>query len=75
MEQYKFIKIDNLEDIKKLVNIASSIEEGDVIVSKGALKINAKSVLGLLSLNLANGVKITYPCNQELELFLQSFEF
>lgn len=74
METNKFIRMDNLQDIKKLVNIVSSIN-GKVIVTKGHLKINAKSVLGLLSLDLSHGVKITYPYNEQLDNFLQPFEF
>lgn len=74
MEQYKYIKINNLQDIKKLVNLVSSID-GNVIVSKGNLKINAKSVLGLLSLDLSHGVKITYPYDEHLDAFLRPFEF
>lgn len=74
METNKFIKIENVQDIKRLVNIVSSINE-EVIVTKGLLKINAKSVLGLLSLDLSHGAKITYPYNEQLDKFLQPFEF
>jgi hypothetical protein len=74
METNKFIKMDNLQDIKRLASIVSSIN-GEVIVTKGLLKINAKSVLGLLSLDLSHGAKITYPYNEQLDNFLQPFEF
>lgn len=74
METHKFIRMDNLQDIKKLINIVSSID-GKVTVTKGNLKINAKSVLGLLSLDLSYGAKITYPYNERLDNFLQPFEF
>ena len=74
MEQIKFIKISELQDIKKLVNLASKID-GEIIVTKGHFNISVKSVLGLLSLDLSNGVKITYPYNKDLDNFLQSFEF
>ena len=58
METNKFIKIENVQDIKRLL-----------------LKINAKSILGLLSLDLSHGAKITYPYNEQLDKFLQPFEF
>lgn len=74
METHKFIKMDNLQDIKRLASIVSSID-GKATVTKGNLKINAKSVLGLLSLDLSHGAKITYPYNEQLDKFLQPFEF
>lgn len=74
METNKFIKMDNLQDIKRLASIVSSIN-GKATITKGNLKINAKSVLGLLSLDLSHGAKITYPYNEQLDKFLQPFEF
>ena len=54
------IKINSLNDIYDFVAHAQDVN-GDVIVSKGKFHVDGKSALGILSLNMSEGVNVTYP--------------
>lgn len=54
------IKISNLKDIRELVSQAQLVD-GDVILSKGKFAVDAKSALGVLSLDISDGATIDFP--------------
>ena len=52
-------KLDNIQEIKKLCSIAS-INKGDVTVQSDKYIVNAKSLMGLFSLDLSKEVEIVF---------------
>ncbi len=54
------IKINSLNDVYEFVKHAQDVD-GDIIVSKGKFHVDGKSVLGILSLDMSDGVNVTYP--------------
>ena len=54
------IKINSLNDVYDFVKHAQDVE-GDIIVSKGKFYVDGKSVLGILSLDMSDGVNVMYP--------------
>ena len=52
-----FIKINGITDVMSFVKIASTVEE-DILVRKGKFCIDAKSLMGLFSLDLSEGVTV-----------------
>ena len=51
------VNLNNIDDVKSFIRCTSKIDS-DVIVSSGRYTVDGKSLLGLLSLNLANGVNV-----------------
>lgn len=61
-------------DISQFAAMAT-LTEGDVTVYKDKYVINAKSIMGLFSLNLGTGATVEYPENAvKLEEFLMGFK-
>lgn len=56
----KPIMLKSAEDIDKLYRFASSYD-GDIYVSTHSTILNARSVLGLISLVGAKGLKVVFP--------------
>lgn len=54
------IKINSLNDVYDFVKHAQDVE-GDIVVSKGIFHVDGKSVLGILSLDMSDGVNVMYP--------------
>ena len=70
----KFVKIYGIVDATKLVELSTQIE-GDVIIKRGKFSVDGKSILGIFSIGLTEGVTIEYPEDAyELDEFLQQFE-
>ena len=68
------IKIDNLNDIHELVKQAQAVD-GDVIISKGKFAVDAKSTLGVLSIDMSDGATIDFPeAAIDFKDFLNKFE-
>lgn len=40
---------------------AEMVPDGDVVVSKGKFSVDGKSILGILSLDMTDGVLVSYP--------------
>ena len=59
------IRLNKITDIGKFINLVSKCQD-DVVVKSGNFAVNAKSIMGLLSLDLSNPVKIEFygdiPC-------------
>lgn len=69
----KKIKLDTIIQIQKLNKFANSCE-ADVIISSGRYNVDAKSIMGILSLSLDKEVDIElYDTNEkECERFVSS---
>jgi len=53
------IKLREINDVYKLVNILVAFE-GDVDLESGKYKVDAKSIMGIFSLDLRQPIKLTY---------------
>lgn len=70
----KIIKIIGLADVYKFIEQASKVM-GDVIIKRGKFIIDAKSVMGVFSIDMSNPVTITYPADAtEFEEYIKQFE-
>ena len=52
------IRLHSIDEVKEFINIADSIE-GDATLSDGRHTINAKSIMGVYTLNLQKPVELT----------------
>ncbi len=67
------IKLDTIADVQKFVT-AITMFESDVDVVSGRYIIDAKSILGLLSLDLANPLEVKiYNCTADIEDKISAF--
>lgn len=55
-----FIKLHGINDIIKFTQEASLVD-GDIIVSRGSYKVDGKSIMGMMSLDVSQGISIEYP--------------
>lgn len=70
----KTIKLKELSDIYSFVQEASKVD-GDVLVQRGKFTVDAKSILGILSLDMSQGALITYPEDaNDFDNYLSNFE-
>lgn len=56
------IKLSTLEDVRKFVNIVTAFE-GDIDLKSGRYTVDAKSIMGIFSLDLLNPVEMTIHCD------------
>lgn len=56
----KQIKVNAISDATKIVQMAANVD-GDVIITKGRYSIDAKSIMGIFSIDLSSGAVIEYP--------------
>lgn len=70
----RVIKMSQIKDATDLVQRATMVE-GDVTITKGKYSIDAKSVMGIFSLDLTTGVTIEYPDDATaFDDFIKAFE-
>lgn len=70
----KYVMINEIHDVTKLVQIASRVES-NVLIKKGNFVVDAKSLMGVLSIDVSTGVTIEYPEDaNELDEYLSQFE-
>lgn len=55
-----FITLQGINDIIKFTQQASLVD-GDVIVSRGAYKVDGKSLMGNMSIDVSQGISVEYP--------------
>lgn len=68
------IKMSQIKDATDLVQRATMVD-GDVTITKGKYSIDAKSVMGIFSLDLTTGVVIEYPDDATaFDDFIKAFE-
>lgn len=58
MKEYKNVKLNTVEKVKNFVNEISRIEE-DVDIASGRYKIDAKSIMGIFSLDISKPITVT----------------
>ena len=69
------ISLTKFRDISKFVRLASKCKD-DVIITSGRYKVNAKSLMGILTLDLSKPVgvefygKVPYGIQEELEKYI-----
>ena len=70
----RYIKVNGVTDITMLVKNAIATQ-GDVNITKGKYCIDAKSIMGVFSLDLATGAAIEYPDDaKEFDKYISKFE-
>lgn len=70
----RFIKIKAINDAVELSKNASHVE-GDVLLIKGRYVIDAKSLMGIMSIDTSTGVTIEYPKDEEwFDEYTKQFE-
>ena len=68
------ISIKGLNDVYKFIQAAQEVE-GDVTVSRGRYSVDAKSVLGVFSLDMSQDVTVEYPqVATSFEAFISQFQ-
>lgn len=66
------IKVNAISDATKIVQMAANVN-GDVIITKGKYSIDAKSIMGIFSIDLSQGAVIEYPDDAvELDAFVST---
>ena len=70
-----FIKINGITDVTTFVKMATSVEDADILVKKGKFCIDAKSLMGIFSLDLSEGVTVEYPESaKDFENYIMNFK-
>jgi len=54
------IRMNQLTDIYEFVNRASKVD-GDIYLSRGAYVVDAKSLLGVFSIDMSQAATLSYP--------------
>lgn len=66
--------MSQIKDAMDLIQKATMVD-GDVIITKGKYSIDAKSIMGIFSLDLTTGVTIEYPNDATaFDDFIKAFE-
>ena len=69
-----FVKMTGIKDVTDLVKIATEVD-GDIEVRKGRWCVDAKSLMGVMSIDMSGGAKIVYPSNAiDFENYIKQFE-
>ena len=64
------IKLSSIEDVRKFVDIVSKYDI-DIDLSSGRYIVDAKSILGIFSLDLLKPIKLTAHSDNTDELFAE----
>ena len=73
MNTSKVIKIQGLTDVYNFIAEATKVD-GDVIIKRGRFVVDAKSVMGVFSIDMSNAVTVTYPAGAiEFDQYLNNF--
>lgn len=68
------ICIHGLNDVYKFIEEATKVE-GDVTVTRGKFTVDAKSVMGIFSIDMSQNVTVTYPeYATEFHEFIKQFQ-
>ena len=68
------ISIKGLHDVYDFVAKAQEVE-GDVTIRRGRYVVDAKSVLGIFSVDMSQDVTVSYPTTAtEFEKFIENFK-
>ncbi len=70
----KTISIKSLNDVYAFISKAQEIE-GDVTVKRDRFNVDAKSVMGVFSIDMSQNVTVVFPAlNIEFDEFLDQFK-
>jgi phosphotransferase system HPr-like phosphotransfer protein len=72
--QTTFIRLSTIQDVRKLVDIVSA-SDIDIDLSSGRYIVDAKSIMGIFSLDLLNPIKLTAHADDCTALFEQLAPF
>ena len=65
-----YIKLSTIEDIRKFVDIVTR-QDYDIDLSSGRYVVDAKSIMGIFSLDLLKPIKLTAHSDNTDELFAE----
>lgn len=68
------IRLSSIEAVRKFVDIVRKYET-EIDLSSGRYLVDAKSIMGIFSLDLMNPIKLTVHCDDCDELFGELSEF
>lgn len=69
----KFVKINGINELKSFIDNTTNVD-GDVVCKRGKFIIDGKSIMGLMSIDIADGFTVEYPDDAvEFDKFLESF--
>lgn len=73
MMETKVISINGLNDIYDFIKEASKVD-GDVLLKRGKFVVDAKSFLGVLSIDVSQDTTISYPSDAtDFEKYILQF--
>lgn len=69
-----FVKMTGIKDITDLVKYATGVE-GDIEIRKGRWCVDAKSLMGVMSIDMSGGATMVYPADAlDFENYIKQFE-
>ena len=69
-----FIRIAGVADVYEFIKEVSKVE-GDVLIKRGKYVVDAKSFLGIFSLDISQQVILVYPADAvEFEKYVSKFQ-
>lgn len=70
----KKIAFNQITTLGEFITEASKVED-EVTLESGHYIVNAKSILGVMSIDVSKGVRVSYPAYaHDFELFVEQFE-
>lgn len=67
------IAMNGINDLTELVKNASKVDS-DIMITKGRFTIDAKSIMGVMSIDMSTGVTVEYPEDAaDFENFIKEF--
>ncbi len=63
-----YIRLSTIQDVRTLVDIVTTTDI-DIDLSSGRYVVDAKSIMGIFSLDLLKPIKLTAHCDDCAELF------
>ena len=69
----KYIQITGLNDVYEFLRYATEVN-GDITLIKGKYAVDAKSILGVFSIDMSDKITIEYPESaKEFDKYIQQF--
>lgn len=67
------IILNSINDVKEFVNIVSKYDF-DIDLTSGRYVVDAKSIMGIFSLNLSKAIKVEAHCDGQEEKFMSELQ-
>lgn len=69
------VRIPELSDVIKFVEMAIRVTDGDVDLTRGKYTVDAKSFMGVMSIDLSQDCEVRFPAYAEdFEKYLEQFK-